>query len=198
MRQGDGSEHAVTSVLAGSRIPIEALAGMGSLLSLRVRVSIPRFAKRCDRRLRFGLVWPSPSAHKNPPASEVLACGRMRDSGDDRLSRQKHYHGPGGLNGRVRNGNGCCPARMVAGNVPGRRSSAAGHVISEVGHTASHKPSKPMEWVLAPRQASQTSPAGSHARSIGCFWSSGHRVVASRGQRPDRGGQAAWLLGPVG
>jgi hypothetical protein len=149
MRQGDGSEHAVTSVLAGSRIPIEALAGMGSLLSLRVRVSIPRFAKRCDRRLRFGLVWPSPSAHKNPPASEVLACGRMRDSGDDRLSRQKHYHGPGGLNGRVRNGNGCCPARMVAGNVPGRRSSAAGHVISEVGHTATHKPLEAMKWVCS-------------------------------------------------
>ncbi len=48
------------------------------------------------------------------------------DSGDDRLSRQGHYHGPDGLNGRVRNGNGCGPAGMVAGNPPARRSGRAG------------------------------------------------------------------------
>ena len=41
--------------------------------------------------------------------------------GDDRLSRQGHYHGPDGLNGRVRNGNGCGPAGMVAGKPTGRR-----------------------------------------------------------------------------
>ena len=44
---------------------------------------------------------------------------------------QRHYHGPGGLNGRVRNGNGCDPASMVAGNPPGRRSSTAGRWISD-------------------------------------------------------------------
>ncbi len=48
------------------------------------------------------------------------------DSGDDRLSRQGHYHGPGGLNGRVRDGNGCGPAGVVAGKTPGGRSSPPG------------------------------------------------------------------------
>jgi hypothetical protein len=56
----------------------------------------------------------------------MVQGGLMKDSGDNRLSRQGHYHGPGGLNGRVRNGNGCDPASMVAGNVPGRRSGRPG------------------------------------------------------------------------
>ena len=43
------------------------------------------------------------------------------DSGDDRLSRQRHYHGPGGLNGRVRDGNGWDPAGIVAGKAAGGR-----------------------------------------------------------------------------
>ncbi len=50
----------------------------------------------------------------------------VEDSGDNRLSRQRHYHRPGGLNGRVRDGNGCDPASMVAGKFPDRRSSAVG------------------------------------------------------------------------
>ena len=37
-----------------------------------------------------------------------------------------HYHGPGGLNGRVRNGNGCDPAGMVAGKAAGGLSRHAG------------------------------------------------------------------------
>jgi hypothetical protein len=49
----------------------------------------------------------------------------VRDPGDDRLSRRRHYHGPGGLNGRVRDGNGCGPAGVVAGNPRGRRSGRA-------------------------------------------------------------------------
>ncbi len=52
--------------------------------------------------------------------------GAAEDSGDNRLSRQGHYHGPDGLNGRVRNGNGCDPAGMVAGKAPGGRSGRAG------------------------------------------------------------------------
>jgi len=40
-------------------------------------------------------------------------------SGDDRLSRRGHYHGPGGLNGRVRDGNGWGPAGLVAGRRAG-------------------------------------------------------------------------------
>ena len=47
--------------------------------------------------------------------------GGLNESGDDRLSRQRHYHGPGGLNGRVRDGNGCGPAGMVAGKAAGGR-----------------------------------------------------------------------------
>ena len=50
----------------------------------------------------------------------------VEDPGDDRLSRQRHYHGPGGLNGRVRDGNGCDPAGMVAGKSAGGRSGPAG------------------------------------------------------------------------
>ena len=55
----------------------------------------------------------------------------MNDSGDNRLSRQRHYHRPGGLNGRVRNGNGCDPASMVAGKALDRRSSSVEHSGSE-------------------------------------------------------------------
>ena len=51
------------------------------------------------------------------------------ESGDDRLSRQRHYHGPGGLNGRVRNGNGWGPASMVAGKAAPRRSGRGGREV---------------------------------------------------------------------
>lgn len=63
-------------------------------------------------------------AIKKPPAI-VMDRGRLgvEDSGDDRLSRQGHYHGPDGLNGRVRNGNGCDPVGMVAGKTAGGRVS---------------------------------------------------------------------------
>ena len=57
-----------------------------------------------------------PGRRKESPRPRVEAGGFLwKDPGDDRLSRQRHYHGPGGLNGRVRNGNGCGPASMVAG-----------------------------------------------------------------------------------
>src|SRR3954467_2640692 len=45
------------------------------------------------------------------------------DSGDDRLSRLWHYHGPGGLNGRVRDGNGWDPAGVVAGEAAAGRAA---------------------------------------------------------------------------
>src|SRR5207237_1197924 len=74
---------------------------------------------------------------KEPPRSRVE---RDRgggwwagDSGDDRLSRQGHYHGPDGLNGGVREGSGCGPAGMVAGKPPGRRSGRAGRVATDRG-----------------------------------------------------------------
>ena len=56
------------------------------------------------------------------------------DSGDDRLSRQRHYHGPGGLNGRVRNGNGWDPASVIAGNSAGGRSGHPAVQIRGSGH----------------------------------------------------------------
>ncbi len=95
-------------------------------------------------------------AKKNRPGSSIRSPRRflVKDSGDNRLSRQRHYHRPGGLNGRVRNGNGCDPASMVAGKVPGRRSSRAGHggfrrLVAHEAHT--HKD----EWVTAPRLVSK-------------------------------------------
>ena len=65
----------------------------------------------------------SERANKNRPQSHEESAGGfvLKDSGDNRLSRQRHYHGPGGLNGRVRNGNGWDPASMVAGNSSGGR-----------------------------------------------------------------------------
>ena len=50
---------------------------------------------------------------------------RVKDPGDNRLSRQRHYHGPDGLDGRVRDGNGYGPAGMVA-ETSGRRGSPPG------------------------------------------------------------------------
>lgn len=55
-----------------------------------------------------------------------------------------HYHGPGGLNGRVRDGNGCGPAGMVAEKAAARRSGraaaglAAGSVTVRVVCRANH------------------------------------------------------------
>ena len=48
-----------------------------------------------------------------------------------------HYHGPDGLNGRVRDGNGCGPASIVAGEPDGGPSGHAGRVVvrrRSVGH----------------------------------------------------------------
>jgi hypothetical protein len=89
------------------------------------------------------------SAQKSLPESihSIRGGFLLEDPGDNRLSRQRHYHGPGGLNGRVRNGNGCDPASMVAGNVPGRRSSAAGHWVSAL---VAQRGTYPLanEWLL--------------------------------------------------
>src|SRR5271154_7098703 len=78
-------------------------------------------------------------AQKRRPEREIRSGRRLlKDPGDNRLSHQRHYHRPGGLNGRVRNGNGCGPASMVAGKVAERRSSRPA-TDSEVGsHTKRH------------------------------------------------------------
>ncbi len=75
---------------------------------------------RIDMKL---MIYQTPNANR-PGRPGVWTGGAVwwKDSGDDRLSRQRHYHGPDGLNGRVRNGNGCDPAGILAGNLPARRS----------------------------------------------------------------------------
>ena len=62
--------------------------------------------------------------------------GFVVGSGDDRLSRRGHYHGPGGLNGRVRDGNGCGPAGMVAGSRPAGGQAPPAAVVRCGGHVA--------------------------------------------------------------
>ena len=69
-------------------------------------------------------------SNRPPLPGEWGAAAVEGDPGDDRLSRQRHYHGPGGLNGRVRDGNGCGPAGMVAGKSAGGRSGRAGRVVA--------------------------------------------------------------------
>ncbi len=74
-------------------------------------------------------------AQRSRPGSRVRGPGRL--GGRFRRSptfARLHYHGPGGLNGRVRNGNGCDPAGMVAGKPAGGRSSHAGRGFPVVGH----------------------------------------------------------------
>src|SRR4029453_9013061 len=44
-----------------------------------------------------------------------------------------HYHGPDGLNGRVRDGNGCGPASIVAGEPVGGRSRHPGRGVCDGG-----------------------------------------------------------------
>ena len=52
-------------------------------------------------------------AQENSP--ETCASGPFMKSGDHLLSRCAHYHRPGMLNGRVRNGNGCLHPGKLTG-----------------------------------------------------------------------------------
>ena len=54
--------------------------------------------------------------------------------------RAKALSWAGGLNGRVRNGNGCDPAGMVAGKAPGGRSGHAGVPVSMGGQITQSGP----------------------------------------------------------
>ena len=127
-------------------------------------------------------------------------------SGDDRLSRSAHYHGPGGLNGRVRDGNGWGPASIVAGSRPGggqaRRPRWCRDPVRGVGHIARRAG---VGVAVARSHRSRTRPPnGSRGRPIEDDDGAWGRI-ARTGRRPpagwaaaDRGGQAARLLGPVG
>ena len=95
-----------------------------------------------------------------------------------------HYHGPGGLNGRVRDGNGWDPASIVAGSRPGggQAPSADGgsgcrsHAASESGSCV----------VVADRSIRDATPEGSGSLD-GIEGSSGwHRGSAGRCLRVDR------------
>ena len=142
----------------------------------------------------------------------------MEDPGDDRLSRLGHYHGPGGLNGRVRDGNGCGPAGMVAGKPGGGRVSGRPADALQSGVRANRCVRKGRARDLS---ASPASSCGGGPDHLGHGRSRIEGSIASlaRGHSPSfhaagpgsprapsggacaaagRGGQAAWLLGPVG
>ena len=115
------------------------------------------------------------------------SAAALCNPGDNRLSRQRHYHRPGGLNGRVRKGNGCGPASMVAGKPPGRRSSRAGRDSNGWSRVI-------IRWGEGRNRHNNVEQDldGDSPRVVAACSGEGTR------QRPDRGGQAAWLLGPVG
>ena len=124
--------------------------------------------------------------------------GFLDDSGDDRLSRQRHYHGPGGLNGRVRNGNGCDPASMVAGKAAGRRSGPAGRGQLRCcrSRVASRKRAS---WRGSDPPTSRRTADRRDRHGVGCGNRDHPAIRAAVWWRAaDRGGQAARLLGPVG
>jgi hypothetical protein len=132
----------------------------------------------------------SPGRRRAKKTATALRLGRtgavINDSGDHRLSRQRHYHGPGGLNGRVRNGNGWNPASMVAGNPPGGRSSHAGRSLTLQQFRCPVRTSSRGRAVIIPAAWTPwTSVQGRHRRRSGPH-PSGHASRAASG----RGGQA--------
>ena len=90
----------------------------------------PILARRSAGNLNAAFDPPDQRAQKKAGLSNLIAQPGflIKDPGDNRLSHQRHYHRPGGLNGRVRNGNGCGPASMVAGKAPSRRSGRLGTI----------------------------------------------------------------------
>jgi hypothetical protein len=120
-----------------------------------------------------------------------MRCDAMKGPGEDRLSRRRHYHGPGGLNGRVRDGNGWDPAGMGAGK------AAGGRLRPRRSHwrwfdRLSHNPGAGVAHSL--HDGSLTG-----LRHGGRTWT---RPAAGRprgggGAATDRGGQVARLLGLV-
>ena len=109
----------------------------------------------------------------------------MGDPGDDRLSRQGHYHGPGGLNGRVRDGNGCGPAGMVAGKAAG---GPCGPRRSRCQSAASSRLERSLRMVGL-REASASGP---HGMGSGSGW------VMRGGRGPPRPSGPPWRGAAVG
>jgi hypothetical protein len=173
-----------------------------------------------QRRTRGGNSQPRRRAvaQKQPPWSSVeFQGGSLERFRRSPTFAPKHYHGPGGLNGRVRNGNGCDPAGMVAGKPAGGLSGRAGRDSAVVGHRHMVFTPHQKSWHVRKNQNPPfviwyLSSGIRHLPSAICHlpaviriesvrppdrpgWRSCHGTTA---QRADRGGQAAWLLGPVG
>ena len=113
-----------------------------------------------------------------------------------------HYHGPDGLNGRVRDGNGCGPASIVAGEPDGGRRSppAASSGTWSVGRSRRRVPVRGPRFFGVVVVVADQSLAGRVSGVTRHFREAGPRRRPARPQtgRGGRGGQAAWLLGPVG
>ena len=107
-------------------------AGHRRLSTRNVQSQGHRYESRILDRADDG---PVPFETRPPPGSiSIAGAGWVFGSGDDRLSRRGHYHGPGGLNGRVRDGNGWGPASIVAGIRPGGGQAPSAAVGPGVGH----------------------------------------------------------------
>ena len=125
------------------------------------------------------------SAANRPVPPRLGGPGRCgEDSGDNRLSRQGHYHGPDGLNGRVRNGNGCDPAGMVAGKAPGGRSGRAGCRFQLVVRSRSQDHSARGRGALF---LHRVDPHGRGPLARGVGWGTGHCFTAIRSPLPGKG-----------
>ena len=100
--------------------------------------------------------------------------------------------GPAGLTAVFGMGTGVTPPVWSPEMCPAGGQAGPGTLFPRLGRTRSHT-LQLMSGVRSTYVASKTL-TGSHAR-----WLAVPFTIASKGwQRPDRGGQAAWLLGPVG
>ena len=142
------------------------------------------------------------AANRPGPSGGGPGRSGIKAPGDDRLSRHGHYHGPGGLNGRVRDGNGCGPAGMVAGKAAARRSGRAAAMVR--GRSRARRPGR-AAGRGAVRLATPGTPAGVVA---GMPVRGGRGAWRLASPHPDRGAASGWaggsgwssgrLLGPVG
>jgi hypothetical protein len=148
-------------------------------------------------------------AKKNRPRALFRLAGGLvlvKESGEDRLSRGWHYHGPDGLNGRVRNGNGWDPAGMVAGKPTGGRSGHAGRDTHRGSVTRRPHPNACGSGSIPARPGSspvdggiavhETPPRGRHAPAgaDGSGWSSTRLLgpVGCGGRPPCTPGLSTW------
>ena len=94
-------------------------------------------------------------------------------------------------------GTGVTPPVWSPEKCPAGGQAGPGTIDSEVGRTRgkTHISVSDDEWRLAPRRSCVKDPYWIDTPDR---WLALPCAFEARGQRPDRGGQAAWLLGPVG